>query len=614
MSESIEQHAATAHPSEQLDRRIAETVEGAVRRLKEEIVEHVRRTGEEIARQVEEMAPVLPDVYIRPEDIAQPAPVRAVGDFSALLAGVRRVDDGRDQVEILEALVEVGGHFADRSAFFLIRQGEARGWRAAGFEGADVKTLRLNEPFGGVWEHLLQGGGAVLLDADGSAQIVGGFGADGGSAGVLIPFMLRGRLGGALYADRIEGAPDVAALQILTYAAAQALETLAFTPGASPTLHPAQPVEGGEGLPLWQGEESGAEQVVDETVEEASAEEADIEEAVIEEAVVEDALVEEPIEAAVEPPVDEALAREPDFEEDAMTAPVPTQESADEDLWEAEPVAEPESARPEPTQPEPTQPEPTQLEPTQPEPTQPEPVLPEPPAPAIPDVGQQTVRIDTATLERMSTETASTEVQPPADLATEPPAPTQVMPPASTQVEPPSTQVVPPASTQVVPPASTQVVPPSTQVVPPSTQVVPPSTQVVPPSTQVVPPSTQVRPPADAGGSEVRPPDDLQGPGLAFASRPAGAGGGGGGGDESLHEEARRLARLLVSEIKLYNEEVIEEGRKMGNIYSRLRDDIDRSRQMYEDRIDADHLGGTDYFHQELVQRLAGGDPKLLGM
>ncbi|MEM6797829.1 MAG: hypothetical protein AAF725_27925, partial [Acidobacteriota bacterium] len=86
------------------------------------------------------------------------------------------------------------------------------------------------------------------------------------------------------------------------------------------------------------------------------------------------------------------------------------------------------------------------------------------------------------------------------------------------------------------------------------------------------------------------------------------------GADAALHEEARRLARLLVSEIKLYNEEIIEEGRRTGNIYDRLKDDIDRSRQMYEERIDPRLADQEDYFYQELVQRLAGGDRNLLGM
>ncbi len=120
----------------------------------------------------------------------------------------------------------------------------------------------------------------------------------------------------------------------------------------------------------------------------------------------------------------------------------------------------------------------------------------------------------------------------------------------------------------------------------------------------------------EAGGStEVRPPEDLVGPGRAFAPpaqgpRPSAA----SGAEETLREEARRLARLLVSEIKLYNEEIIEEGRRMGNIYERLKDDIDRSRQMYEERIDPRLTDQEDYFYQELVQRLAGGDVKLLGL
>jgi hypothetical protein len=117
------------------------------------------------------------------------------------------------------------------------------------------------------------------------------------------------------------------------------------------------------------------------------------------------------------------------------------------------------------------------------------------------------------------------------------------------------------------------------------------------------------------GGTEVKPPADLVGPGLAFASAPARqAPGANSSAEEAMREEARRLARLLVSEIKLYNEEIIEEGRRSGNIYERMKDDIDRSRQMYEERIDPRLADQEDYFYQELVLRLAGGDARLLGI
>lgn len=122
------------------------------------------------------------------------------------------------------------------------------------------------------------------------------------------------------------------------------------------------------------------------------------------------------------------------------------------------------------------------------------------------------------------------------------------------------------------------------------------------------PPAEPADPPASARKStEVAPPADLSGPGSAFTA-------GGSDGDQALREEARRLARLLVSEIKLYNEDQLEEGRREGNIYNRLREDIDRSRKMYHERIDPRLTDADDHFHQELVDRLAGGNTDLLGM
>jgi hypothetical protein len=124
-----------------------------------------------------------------------------------------------------------------------------------------------------------------------------------------------------------------------------------------------------------------------------------------------------------------------------------------------------------------------------------------------------------------------------------------------------------------------------------------------------VPPPAE-EPALDRGTPEVRPPSGVDGPGWAFATTrvPVSA------DNQALHEEARRLARLLVSEIKLYNEEQVEEGRRNRDIYERLREDIDRSRQMYDERVDPQILRSTDYFYQELVRILAAGDSKALGI
>ena len=83
--------------------------------------------------------------------------------------------------------------------------------------------------------------------------------------------------------------------------------------------------------------------------------------------------------------------------------------------------------------------------------------------------------------------------------------------------------------------------------------------------------------------------------------------------ERRLHNDARRFARLLVSEIKLYNEPKVREGRNNGDLYDRLREDIDRSRQMYNKRVAPPVAARHDYFHQELVNTLAEGDPAKLG-
>jgi hypothetical protein len=85
------------------------------------------------------------------------------------------------------------------------------------------------------------------------------------------------------------------------------------------------------------------------------------------------------------------------------------------------------------------------------------------------------------------------------------------------------------------------------------------------------------------------------------------------GEEEKAHNDARRFARLLVSEIKLYNEHKVAEGRRGGDLYDRLKEDIDRSRQMYEKRVTANVAAKFDYFYDELVSTLAEGDPSKLG-
>jgi len=103
------------------------------------------------------------------------------------------------------------------------------------------------------------------------------------------------------------------------------------------------------------------------------------------------------------------------------------------------------------------------------------------------------------------------------------------------------------------------------------------------------------------------------------AHRAPGASGvshaGSGPAERALAEEegARRYARLLVSEIKLYNEAAVVEGKQAHDILARLRPEVDRARRLYEEKFPAAAGTRVNWFDEELVRTLADGDASLLG-
>ena len=83
--------------------------------------------------------------------------------------------------------------------------------------------------------------------------------------------------------------------------------------------------------------------------------------------------------------------------------------------------------------------------------------------------------------------------------------------------------------------------------------------------------------------------------------------------EQKLHKDAKRFAKLLISEIELYNKAKVADGRQNKDLYVRLKADIDRSRQTFDKRFGKVLGKETDHFHDELVRILAANDSSLLG-
>jgi len=83
--------------------------------------------------------------------------------------------------------------------------------------------------------------------------------------------------------------------------------------------------------------------------------------------------------------------------------------------------------------------------------------------------------------------------------------------------------------------------------------------------------------------------------------------------DADVHRKAQRFARLLMDEIKLYNQAKVAEGRKNKDLYDRLKDDVEKSRATYQKRYGNTVAASADYFTSELIRSLAEDDVSLLG-
>jgi hypothetical protein len=83
--------------------------------------------------------------------------------------------------------------------------------------------------------------------------------------------------------------------------------------------------------------------------------------------------------------------------------------------------------------------------------------------------------------------------------------------------------------------------------------------------------------------------------------------------DADVHRKAQRFARLLVDEIKLYNQAKVAEGRRNKDLYDRLKEDIDKSRGTYQKRYGNTAAASADYFQSELLRSLAEDDISIMG-
>ncbi|HEX9112786.1 MAG TPA: response regulator, partial [Nitrospirota bacterium] len=68
--------------------------------------------------------------------------------------------------------------------------------------------------------------------------------------------------------------------------------------------------------------------------------------------------------------------------------------------------------------------------------------------------------------------------------------------------------------------------------------------------------------------------------------------------DPEAVEKARRFARIIVSDVALYNQEAVVEGIRKGNFFELLKTDVEEGRELFEKRVPASIRAKRDYYQE----------------
>lgn len=82
---------------------------------------------------------------------------------------------------------------------------------------------------------------------------------------------------------------------------------------------------------------------------------------------------------------------------------------------------------------------------------------------------------------------------------------------------------------------------------------------------------------------------------------------------KKLHQKAQRFARVTVQELFMYKKDEVDKGRENRDLYSRFKEEIDKSKALYDKRFEKIAEHNVDYLYDELVRVLAENDAGALG-
>src|SRR5712692_3426683 len=167
------------------------------------------------------------------EESLKPKKVAGGADASRVKTAVQAVEQGKSQVDILNAVLEQAVQFGSRAALLILRGETFSGWKGIGFSahgGNDENVKRFNAAPGLIPEldRVLRNEQVVMWDG---ANLAGRFGVSGSGKAILVPMVIKDKVAAAVYVDAVAaevGKLDPASLEMLVFVTGLLIDTLAI--------------------------------------------------------------------------------------------------------------------------------------------------------------------------------------------------------------------------------------------------------------------------------------------------------------------------------------------------------------------------------------------------
>jgi len=124
------------------------------------------------------------------------------------------------------------------------------------------------------------------------------------------------------------------------------------------------------------------------------------------------------------------------------------------------------------------------------------------------------------------------------------------------------------------------------------------------PEEQMTEPAVQAAAPVE---HEIEAADEAAVPAPEVTEAPASPGPRSGRGGKSADDRAKRLARVLVSDILWYNRERRDAALRDGTLMTSLGEEIKKSWELYKEKVGPEAAHSTNYFKEALNEILANG-------